>query len=433
MIFRPVMKLKVTIMGNDSPLYALQKALVVTRTPTLLDSVVELFYMGENTMSHFDARGRIIYETHHLLFPAITILAKAIPAMQQLHTVRLARMSVSKMELYSILSSPCLIHLIIDRAKIPKLNKVPPPRLRKLTLIVVASWKGVEPLIGQLATSLEYLELQQCNFLAPRPLLYPPFPRLRELRHHQWYLSTTFSDRSRLSELIQLGSQITHLHLSGSFEHIDRVAAFPGSLLHLSVEAWMLTEPYFGTCTFPGLLSLSVKQCVLYKGSLIGDDHIRRLPSLIRDCFPRISSLQLHIQWSFRNVALEIARFQRNVQALTLDIGTLEGLDYEEIEATVPDRHNEITTAYLSTEQAPLQSLRLDITQTYHELEQSVAPCTRWVENDTLPFVTGVGGPDLKSVDVSFIQLETNWVQERVLRRQWAKSIKGEWEMYRSL
>ena len=426
------MKLKVTIMGNDSPTYALQKALVITRTPALLDSVVEI-YMGENTMSHLDARGQIIYKTHYLLLPAITILVKAIPAMQQLHTVHLVRMSVSRMELYSILSSPCLIHLILDRVQIPKLNKFPPPTLRKLTLIVVASWKGVEPLIGQLATSLEYLELQQCDFLAPQPLQYPPFPRLQELRHHQWNLFTTFSDRSRLSELFQLGSQITHLHLSGSFEHI-RVAAFPGSLWHLSVEAWMLTEQYFKTCTLHGLLSLSVTQCMLGKGSSIRDDHIRRLPSLIRDCFPRISSLQLHIQWSFRNVALVIARFQRNVQALTLVIETLKGLDYEEeIEATVLDHHNKITTAYLSTEQAPLQSLRLDVTQAYYKLEQSVAPCTRWVENDTLPSVTGVGGPDLKSVDVSFIQLETNWVQERVLRRQWAKSIKGEWEVYRSL
>ena len=426
------MKLKVTIIGNDSPTYALQKALVITRTPALLDSVVEI-YMGENTMSHLDARGQIIYKTHYLLLPAITILLKAIPAMQQLHTVRLARMSVSRMELYSILSSPRLIHLILDRVRIPKLNRFPPPTLRKLTLIVVASWEGVEPLIGQLATSLEYLELQQCDFLAPRPLQYPAFPRLRELRHHQWYLFTTFSDRGRLSELFHLGSQITHLHLSGSFEHI-RVAAFPASLWHLSVEAWMLTEQYFKTCTLHGLLSLSVKQCVLGNGSSIRDDHIKRLPSLIRDCFPRISSLQLHIQWSFRNVALVIARFQRNVQALNLVIETLQGLDYEEeIEAMVLDRHNKITTAYLSTEQAPLQSLRLDVTQTYYELEQSVAPCTRWVESDTILSVIGLGGPDLKHVDVSFIQLETNWVQERVLRRQWAKSIKGEWEVYKCL
>ena len=417
-------------MGIDSPRYALQKALAVTRTPALLDSVAEV-YMGENKTFHVDARDRIIYKTPYLLFPAIVTLVKAIPAMQQLRTIRLARMSASKMELYSILSSPCLIHLILDRVQIPKLNIFPPPTLRKLTLTAMFSWESVEILIGQLANSLEYLELQQCKFRALRPLSFPPFPRLQEFRHDQGYIRDIFPDGSRLSELFHLGSQITHLHLSGSFHHV-RAAAFPTSLQQLSIGASMLTEQNFGTSPLHGLLSLSIEHCERGKGPWRLEPRLRLLPSLIRDCFPGITSLQLHIQWSLRNMALVIARSQRNVRVLKLVINTTSDLDHEEKESTRLGHHDGISAAHLleSTSPAALQSLRLDVTQTCNELERSVAPCTRWVENDPM---TGVGGPDLKSVDAFFFQPEGKLVQERVLRRRWIKSIEGDWEMDRYL
>ena len=422
------MKLKVTIMDKDSPIYALQKALVITRTPALLGSVVEI-YIGKTKMSHFVGRSQMIYKAPYLLFPAIFTLVKAIPAMQQLHTIRLAYMSVSRTELYSILSSPCLIHLILYRVQIPKLNTFPPPTLRKLTLSAITSWEGVEPLIGHLQTSLEYFELRWCKFRALRPLLFRPFPRLRELRHGQNGLRGTFPNESRMSELFQLGSQITHLYLFGSFDHI-RVTALPKCLRHLSIEARVLIEQNFRTSPLRGLLSLSIK------GSTAPWEYgypLRLLPSLIRDCFPGITSLQLHIQWSFRNIALVLARFQRNVRVLKLVIETSYGIDHKRLEPMPGPPRDDITIAYLSTSQASLQSLRLDVTQKYHELERSIAPCTRWIENDTLPSVTGVGGPDLKSVDALFIQPESRLVQERVVRRQWAKSNEGDWEINKCL
>jgi len=418
------MKFKVTIMRNSSPSYALQKALAVTRTPALLESVVEI-NIGKNTNFYRDAR--TIRKTPYLLYPAIITLVMAIPAMQQLHTVHLTHMDLSRMELYSILSSPYLIYLILEAVQIPKLNKFPPPKLRKLTLIAMSSWEGVEPLISQLADSLEYLELQWCSFQALHPLLYPPFPRLRELRHHQSYVHNTFSDRSRLSELFHLGSRITHLHLSGSFRD-TRVAAFPMSLRHLSIEERVLARRDFWTGSFPRLLSLSVGR---RDGWWRMEDRLRELPSLIREYFPGITSLQLDVQWSFRNGALVIARFQRNVQVLKLVIETTCGLDHEGREWTRLGHQEDIATPHFheSTLPAPLQSLRLDVIQSCDELERSVAPCTRWVDNDTLSSVTGLGGPDLKSVDVSFIQPERKFIPGRVLQRQWVKSIKGDWEI----
>jgi len=422
------MKFKVTIVHDASPSYALQKALAVTRTPALLDSVVEI-NIGKNTIFYRDVRR--IRKIQYLLSPAIVTLVKAIPAMQQLHTIHLTHMDLSRTELYSILSSPCLIHLILETVEIPKLNKFPPPKLCKLTLKAMSSWEGVEPLISQLTASLECLELQWCEFRALRPLHCTPFSRLRELRHHQSHIRNTFPDESRLSELFHLGSQITHLHLSGSFRH-TRVAAFPKNLRHLSVEEWVLTKHNFGTGTFIGLPSLSIERC---DGWWRIEDRLRLLPSLIRDSFPGLTSLQLHIQWSFRNFALVIARFQRNVQVLKLVIETTSGLDHEEREFTRLEYQEDILTAYFSesTSPAPLQSLRLEVIQTYDELERSIAPCIRWVGNDTLPSVIGLGGPDLKSLDVSFIQPESKLVQGRILRKRWVKSIKGDWEIDKCL
>ena len=420
-------------MGNASPIYALQKALAVTRTPALLDSVVEI-YIGKDKA--FYGGAQIIYKTPYLLFPAITTLVKAIPAMQKLHTIHLTRMVASRTGLYSILSSPYLIHLILDRVQIPKLlDKLPPPKLCQLTLTTMSSWEGVEPLISHLAPSLEYLELQRCEFRALGTLLCPPFSRLRELRHHQSYIRNTVPHPSRLSELFHLGSQITHLHLSGPFHH-TRVTAFPKSLRHLSVEAWVLTEQNFRASPLHGLLSLTIERCGPGEGLWRLDDPLTLLPALIRDCFPGIISLQLHIKWSLRNIALVIARFQRNVQKLKLVIETTPGLDYHEERDLGCLLHQEdISTAYFcgSTLPAPLQSLSLDVIQTRNELEWSVAPCITWVNNDTLPSVTGLGGPDLKSIDASFIRPESKLVPGRILRMQWAQSTNGDWEMGKCL
>jgi len=139
--------------------------------------------------------------------------------MRQLHTIQLNHITLSRMYLYAILSSPYLIHLILNTVQLPKISMFPPPKLRKLTLTTMSSWETVQPLISQLATSLEYLELQGCRFLPLSQLQLPPFPCLQELRHHQHYTRSTFPDTSQLNELLRLGSQVAHLHVTGHVHH----------------------------------------------------------------------------------------------------------------------------------------------------------------------------------------------------------------------
>ena len=78
---------------------------------------------------------------------------------------------------------------------------------------------------------------------------------------------------------------------------------------------------------------------------------------------------------------------------------------------------------------APLQSLKLDVAQTSYELERSVAPCTRWISDSILPPVTGLGGSDLKHIDVSFVQPQSVLERERVISKRWVKSPNENWQI----
>ena len=179
-MFRPLIEFKVTIMRDDSPKYALQKVLVVTRTSTILNSVVEV-NIGRSTNSYDDFIGS--YKVPFLLTPALYTLVNAISAMQHLHTIRLRKIFISRKYLYTILSSPYLIHLILDTVRLPKISIFPPAKLSKLTLtMMICPWESIRPLIAQLATSLEYLELYWCTFLHPSQLQLPSFPHLYSLK-----------------------------------------------------------------------------------------------------------------------------------------------------------------------------------------------------------------------------------------------------------
>ncbi len=76
-----------------------------------------------------------------------------------------------------------------------------------------------------------------------------------------------------------------------------------------------------------------------------------------------------------------------------------------------------------------LQSLRLDVVQSYGELERSLAQCSQWIDDDILHPVTGLGGSDLKSIDVSFVQPEGGSERERRVWKRWAKLPDGDWRM----
>jgi len=398
----------------------LQKALAVTRISTILDSVVEV-NIGEGIMCR---DFRWVHKIPYLLSPTLFTLVKAIPAMRQLHTIRLSRIFLARAHLCCILSSPYLTHLVLDAVQMPNMSKLrlSPPKLRKLTTVAMYSWEAIEPLLIELAASLEYYELQECHFRAPGQLQLPPFPRLRKLRYDQDY--GRFIDTTVLSALLR-ASQVTHLQLSGGVDDLRCIATSQKSLQHLSIDVVMLTEQILGTDPFPWLRSLSLINC---HRSWKLKQHFT-VPSFVRDYFPGITLLHLSIPWSLRGPALVIARSQDNVQTLELSVVTWIGLDLDDIK--LRSYEGEIPTDFSrnSTFPAALQSLKLHVVQTSYDLRYSVMACTRWIREDILPPVPGLGGSDLKYIDVSFVQPKSVLERERVISKRWAKSPNDDWQM----
>ena len=387
-----------------------RKALAITRISTFLDSVVEL-KIGE--------RARYLFQVQYLFSPALFALVRALPAMGQLHTVELSVLFLAETYLYRILSSSHLTHLMLRAVQMPKITRVPPsnPKLRKLTLEAV-SWDAVQSLIVHLAASLEYLELNLHGFpFGPQsgPQL-PPLPSLRELRHHH-----NHGNEAVLDEVLHV-SQVTHLHLFGPLDS-SRIAAFPESLHHLSTQDGMLTQGMLGTAPIAQLISLSIRWSQEWEMNY----HLT-LSAFVCDHFPGITSLHLNIRWSLRNVALVIARSQHNVRAMELAIVTRQGLDSE---GRWRRTQVAILNDYLRNNMFPgvLQSLRLDVVQISGELERSLAPCSRWIDDDIVHPVKGLGGSDLKSIDVSFVLQESVLGRERRIWKRWSKSPDGDWQI----
>ena len=412
MIFRPLVKFKVTIMLDASRSH--RKALAITRIATFLDSVVEL-NIGE--------RARYLFQVQYLFSPALFTLFRALPAMRQLHTIQLSAIFLAETYLSCILSSPYLNHLILYGTRMPKIGRLPPPNpnLRKLTIESMISWDAVQPLIVHLAASLEYLEFNMCVFgFGPRNRSQlPSFPSLRELRHQN------FGNEAVLDELFHV-SQVTHLHLFGTLDS-SRIAAFPKSLQHISTEDGVLIQWKLRPTPLVQLISLSIQLSHWWEMSY----HLA-LSAFVCDHFPGITSLHLDIPWSRRNVALVMARSQHNVGVMELSIITRQGLDsqkrWRQNQGTIPND-------YLQNNMLPgaLQSLRLEVVQHYGDLVRSLVQCSRWIDDDVVHPVTGLGGSDLKSIDVSFVLHESGLGRERRIWKRWSKSPDGDWQIEAAL
>ena len=422
MMFRPLIEFKVTIMRDDFPKYALRKALIVTRTSTILDSVAQV-NIGRRTQSYGDS-----CKFPYLLTPALYMLVNAIPAMQQLHTIRLSSIFISRMYLYTILSSPYLIHLILDSVQLPKISIFPHPTLRKLTLRAMrCPWESVQPLIAQLAASLEYLELDWCKFLPPYQLQLPSFPCLQELRHRQYHIQSMFPEKNQLNELLRLGSQVTHLHVTGHVRN-EPVTACRKSLQYLSTSVWMLSDHIFGTEPFPRLVQLDLRVFL----SAEKMKYILAPSPFIHDHFPAITSFHLSIPWEFRNRAIMMARSQPNVQTLKLVTIIWERIYDKDSGATdclflVEVLNDQLHHAKLP---AALQTLTLEAVQHCGELERGATRCIKWVLDDVIHSVTGLGGTSLKSVSLLVSQPKSRSVErERVLSRQWVRAPNDVWQV----
>ena len=360
--------------------------------------------------------------------PTLFILTRAIPAMQHLHTVRLFQTFIPRTYFYCILSSPHITHLILENIYPPEPSTSPPPwspKLRKLTLIEVHSWRALEPLIALVATSLEYLYFQCCHFSFQNQDQYqykrPSFSclhELRELRHDQTKYSP-YGNAIVLRELLRRGPRVTRLHVVGVLWNYG-ILSPPKSLRHLSTDNSMLRTGVLGVDPWSQLMSLTIHSHYLRRGS-----RHHNFALFIRDHFPRITSLHLHIPWSLRNFALIMARSQENVQTLEFFIIIKHTVEWGEtggIEA-------EFSADYLRTAILPaaLRSFKIDI---FDRTDYGIGPCTRWVNDNIIPDETGLGGPDLRSIELSLIQPESGSKRERVLRRQqWVKSPNDDWQI----
>ena len=77
-----------------------------------------------------------------------------------------------------------------------------------------------------------------------------------------------------------------------------------------------------------------------------------------------------------------------------------------------------------------LQSLKLDVVQRYGKLERSLAQCIRWIDDDVVHPVTGLGGSGLKNIDVSFVLHHgSGFERERRVWRRWTKLPDGDWQI----
>jgi len=409
-------------MCNMLHTYAPQKTLAIAQTPAVLDSVVEVRIGKRKSTS-----SRWVSDIKFHPYSVVLTLVKVIPAMPQLHTVHLDHVILPRVYLYTILSSPHLVHLSLDTVQMPKMSKFPPPKLRKLTLTAMTSWDAIKPLISHLSTSLEHLEVRWCDIWDLHNRQLPPIPCLRELRHLH------ITDRWNLADgsgFFHLGPHISHLHLSGNV-YQPWVVPFPKSLRHLFVDERVLTATVFGTNPLPWLTSLSIR-CDREREGVT--DRLTLL-SFVCVRFPRITSLHLTIPWHLRHFALVMARSQPNVQALNLVIDTLSGLDSDERGERFIHDQIEVPNNYLHEAVLPaaIHSLSLEVVQTSYKLERSIACCTRWIDDNIIHCVTGLGGPYLKSIDVVFIGREDGSELDRVLRMRWVKSFNGSWQTEKCL
>jgi hypothetical protein len=428
------MRPMVTIMSDDSPKDVLRKSLGITLTPSLLGSAVELKIERRKVIAEYPQR---IYNIPFFVSSAVFPLLMSIPAMPQLKTIHLSRIFIPKAYLHAILLSPHLTHLILEAVQVPKIRLFWVPKLRKLTLSDFFSfWADFRPLVAQLATSLEYLEFQGCRFAPecdrrghpqyPSPLELPSFPCLRELNLPMGRWFRIFPDDDRLNELLHVGPHLTHLRIDAYYNF--KITAFPKSLRHLSIDDGVLRNADSGINRLPQLISLSIR-CP--QPRVVNLDDLLRHPPFIRDHFPRITSLQLDIPWLLRDFALRTAAFQPKLQALKLFIN-----DPSPEEDTPGYRwffNRGWSPKDLVIQDAPLpaalRTLELEVIQGPHPLEWTLARCTQWIDNDILPPVTGLGGPNLKDIDLSIFQPEGNLVRKRVLCRRWVKYPNDDWQI----
>jgi len=325
----------------------------------------------------------------------VSAFLRNVPLMPRLHTATFYKIKLQQRHLALLFQSNSLHHLEISKCYLPRWVFLPPSPIRHLTLSLRDDCRHVEPLLGHCSSNLEVLEFRG-NLSRPpgstRTRL-PLFPKLRELK-----FDGTYGLINDLDTLISLAPQLEHLKYCGRKDIIHRLSALPASLNRLSINRWAIDDRYFDTRLFIHFPHLHITH--FHKGREAEGDRRGSVIPIIRRIFPNLTSLELTIQWDFRNLALLHARHLPNVTRLKLNIScpTMDDLD---IVPYLP---------YFATPGGPLASLYVNVE---YANEFHIETCKSWIIQTVLRPDPGLGGAYLQEVEVVFSDSRSFVVREQ--------------------
>ena len=309
--------------------------------------------------------------------------------MPRLHTVCFTDIEMEQQHLELLFQSNSLHHLILRDCGFPHLGRLPPSRIRHLTLSLFVKWKDVEPLLGHCSANLEVLEI--FNHLRPmqKSTALPLFLNLRKLK-----IQDTSNHTTHVNTLTSLAPQLKVLEVYGSAK-VAELSALPGGLNHLTINRRGIWDGCFGT---PPIVHLSHLHITCYRFAKEDDRRGSILP-IIKDTFPNLTTLELTIEWDFRNIALLLARHLPKVTRLELIIDN--HLFFRRRDFDVGPY-----LSYFAEPRGPLTSLYVNMSRTCELMES----CQIWVTGTVLGTDPGLGGAYLQAVEVlSNSHWEASW------------------------
>jgi len=247
-----------------------------------------------------------------LLNPRTTRIISAflqnVSHMPRLHTACFSWTQVKQEHLASLFKSNSLHHLNLFQCYLPESLRLPPSPIRYLTLSLRDDHKHMEPSLGHFSTNLEALDFAGQAWQALGSMKPPLFPKLQKIK-----FTVTSGPISHINTLTSLAPQLEHLEVWLQGYSFSGLSALPARFNHLSINQWLIEHGDFGPRPFVHLQRLHIT----YYVHVEGNDSVM---AIIRRIFPNLTSLDVEIHYSFRNIVLLLARTLPNVTQLKLRI-----------------------------------------------------------------------------------------------------------------
>jgi hypothetical protein len=309
----------------------------------------------------------------------ISAFLRNVSHMPRLHTARFAGIKIKREHLALLFQSNSLHHLILSRCGLPRLVRLPPSHIRYLTLSLTDNYSHTEPLLRHCSANLEALDFAVQTPQTPWFTTLPLFPKLRKLKFEESRWST-----SHLAILISLAPQLEHLEVYGERESLSGLSTLPPNLNRLSINQRGID---FGTHLFIHLSHLHITQYWF-----VGKDHCRGLAiPIIQHTLPNLTSLDLDIEWSFRNFALLLVRHLPNVTRLKMNISGIPSKKYDfDIVPHLP---------YFGEPGGPLARLYVNMR---YDNKDEMETYKSWMIHTVLGHGLRLGGPYLQEVEMVF-------------------------------